>query len=66
MSEQAMTMDGRPDREPPSGKAQLVYPFEGPPARGHTTEVVPGVRWIRMPLPYALNQIGRASCRERV
>ena len=57
MSEQAMTMDGRPDREPPSGKAQLVYPFEGPPARGHTIEVAPGVRSIRMPLPYALNHI---------
>ena len=38
-------------------KPALVYPFEGPPARGETFEVAPGVRWIRMPLPYALNHI---------
>jgi len=50
-------MDGRPDA-PPEGKAPLVYPFpEGPPARGRTTEVAPGVHWIRMPLPYALDHI---------
>src|SRR5450631_940100 len=48
-------MDGLPDREP--NRTQLVYPFEGPPARGTTTEVAPGVHWIRMPLPYALNHI---------
>ena len=55
--EPPITMDGRVDREPVSGKAQLVYPFAGPPERGHTIEVAPGVRWIRMPLPYALNHI---------
>ena len=49
-------MDGRPDPEP-NAKAQLVYPFDGPPARGTTSEVAPGVHWIRMPLPYALNHI---------
>ena len=49
-------MDGRPDPEA-SPKARLVYPFAGPPARGQTTEVAPGVHWIRMPLPYALNHI---------
>ena len=38
-------------------KPALVYPFEGPPARGETLEVAPGVHWIRMPLPYALNHI---------
>ncbi len=43
------------DRE--TGKARLEYPFAGPPARGHTLEVAPGVHWIRMPLPYALNHI---------
>ena len=57
MAEPTVTMDGRVEREPPSGKAQLVYPFAGPPERGHTLEVAPGVRWIRMPLPYALNHI---------
>jgi glyoxylase-like metal-dependent hydrolase (beta-lactamase superfamily II) len=49
-------MDGQSDPEA-SSKAGLRYPFEGPPARGLTTEVAPGVLWIRMPLPYALNHI---------
>ncbi|WP_179404724.1 MBL fold metallo-hydrolase [Burkholderia guangdongensis] len=35
----------------------LDYPFDGPPARGQTIEVAPGVYWFRMPLPYALDHI---------
>ncbi|HEV7912369.1 MAG TPA: MBL fold metallo-hydrolase [Albitalea sp.] len=38
-------------------KPTLIYPFDGPPPRGKTLEVAPGVHWIRMPLPYALNHI---------
>ena len=38
-------------------KAKLDYPFAGPPERGHTLEVAPGVHWIRMPLPFSLNHI---------
>lgn len=34
----------------------LHYPF-APPPRGQTLEVAPGVHWIRMPLPYALDHI---------
>jgi glyoxylase-like metal-dependent hydrolase (beta-lactamase superfamily II) len=49
-------MDGLQDLDPVL-KQGLVYPFDGPPARGTTFEVAPGVRWIRMPLPYALNHI---------
>ena len=49
-------MDGLPDREL-NARVPLVYPFEAPPARGQTTEVAPGVHWIRMPLPYALTHI---------
>ena len=49
-------MDGLPDTEA-IAKPALIYPFEAPPARGRTIEVVPGVRWIRMPLPYALDHI---------
>jgi len=41
----------------PARKPVLVYPFEAPPARGRTIEVAPGVHWIRMALPYALNHI---------
>ena len=40
----------------PASKHGLIYPFE-PPARGHTVEVAPGVRWLRLPLPYQLNHI---------
>ncbi|MDD0815786.1 MBL fold metallo-hydrolase [Curvibacter sp. HBC28] len=49
-------MDGQTDTAPPD-KALLSYPFEGPPPRGTTLEVAPGVHWIRMPLPYALDHI---------
>jgi glyoxylase-like metal-dependent hydrolase (beta-lactamase superfamily II) len=35
----------------------LEYPFETLPAEGTTLEVAPGVHWIRMPLPFALNHI---------
>ncbi|MFM0245607.1 MBL fold metallo-hydrolase [Paraburkholderia sediminicola] len=38
-------------------KTALVYPFEAPPGPAQTIEVAPGVRWFRMPLPYALNHI---------
>ena len=49
-------MDGLQDPDPVA-KPALTYPFEAPPPRGHTLEVAPGVHWIRMPLPYALNHI---------
>ena len=35
----------------------LIYPFEAPAPRGSALEVAPGVHWIRMPLPYALDHI---------
>jgi glyoxylase-like metal-dependent hydrolase (beta-lactamase superfamily II) len=38
-------------------KALLSYPFDTLPERGRAIEVVPGVHWMRMPLPYALNHI---------
>lgn len=33
------------------------YPFPNPPAPGTTIEVVPGVHWLRMALPFALDHI---------
>ena len=36
---------------------QLEYPFDTLPATGETLQVAPGVHWIRMPLPFALNHI---------
>ena len=49
-------------REPSSqrerlDKPTLIYPFEAAPVAGKVLEVAPGVVWIRMPLPFALNHI---------
>ena len=33
------------------------YPFANPPAPGATTEVAPGVHWLRMALPFQLDHI---------
>ncbi|MCV2217256.1 MBL fold metallo-hydrolase [Thauera sp. Sel9] len=35
----------------------LHYPFPDLPAATHATEVAPGVHWVRMPLPFALDHI---------
>jgi glyoxylase-like metal-dependent hydrolase (beta-lactamase superfamily II) len=35
----------------------LTYPFGNPPEAGSTREVAPGVLWLRMPLPMALDHI---------
>jgi glyoxylase-like metal-dependent hydrolase (beta-lactamase superfamily II) len=35
----------------------LQFPIEHPPLAGQTTAVAPGVLWLRMPLPFALNHI---------
>lgn len=36
---------------------RLDYPFETPPATGTTLSVAPGLHWLRMPLPFALDHI---------
>jgi glyoxylase-like metal-dependent hydrolase (beta-lactamase superfamily II) len=36
---------------------ELTYPFAEPPAHDSYIEVAPGVRWLRFPLPFALNHI---------
>jgi glyoxylase-like metal-dependent hydrolase (beta-lactamase superfamily II) len=40
-----------------TGRARYDYPFTEPPATGTTLEVAPGVRWVRMPLPFSLKWI---------
>ncbi len=35
----------------------LDYPFSAPPAPGDAVEVAPGLLWLRMPLPFALDHI---------
>jgi glyoxylase-like metal-dependent hydrolase (beta-lactamase superfamily II) len=37
--------------------SSLHYPVSSLPAPGATLEVAPGVRWLRMPLPFQLNHI---------
>ena len=35
----------------------LEHPWSEPPAPAQTIEVAPGVRWLRMPLPFQLDHI---------
>lgn len=35
----------------------LEFPFPAPPPRGEAREVAPGILWLRMPLPFALDHI---------
>ncbi len=44
--------ESRPVSLPP-----LIHPFDQPPASAQVTVVAPGIRWIRMPLPFALDHI---------
>jgi glyoxylase-like metal-dependent hydrolase (beta-lactamase superfamily II) len=44
----------QPAAVPPGG---LTFPWAAAPAPGKVTEVAPGVCWLRMPLPFALNHI---------
>lgn len=48
-------------------ESQLDYPFgEHMPAPGDTFEVAPGVRWIRMALPFALDHINLWLLRDEI
>lgn len=38
-------------------RSNLSYPIAAPPVPAQLMEVAPGVRWIRMPLPFALDHI---------
>jgi glyoxylase-like metal-dependent hydrolase (beta-lactamase superfamily II) len=47
-------------------ESQLTYPLGDPlPAPGSTLEVAPGVRWVRMQLPFALDHINLWLLRDR-
>ena len=45
--------------------AALAYPVDTPPAAGAVTEIAPGVLWLRMPLPFALDHINVWLLREQ-
>lgn len=60
----APSPDGRPDGEPdaeapaPGGAPYgLSYPCGPAPAAGTVREIAPGVLWVRMPMPFALDHI---------
>ena len=40
-----------------SSALPLSHPWPAPPDPGTTITVAPGIRWLRMPLPFALNHI---------
>ncbi|MCW5624946.1 MAG: MBL fold metallo-hydrolase, partial [Burkholderiales bacterium] len=45
-------------RSPATAEAtDLSFPFDTVPSPGTVTEVADGVRWLRMPLPFALDHI---------
>lgn len=48
--------DGLEDPRPRE-RQPLVYPIASPPQRGQAVEIQPGLHWVRMPLPYALDHI---------
>jgi glyoxylase-like metal-dependent hydrolase (beta-lactamase superfamily II) len=54
-----MSMDGLEDEAAGEtlAKPKLDYPYPEPPQPGAVLEVAPGVFWVRMPLPMALNHI---------
>jgi len=52
-----MSMDGLEDTAPARAKPALVYPLGEPPEPGAARAIAPGVYWVRMPLPFALQAI---------
>ena len=48
------------------GESELHYPFgDTLPALGTAIDVAPGIRWLRMPLPFALDHINLWLLRDR-
>lgn len=53
-----MSMDGLESEEAVAReRAALKYPLGEPPPAGEAREIAPGVYWVRMPLPFALQWI---------
>jgi glyoxylase-like metal-dependent hydrolase (beta-lactamase superfamily II) len=48
--------DGMTITAQPAGET-LAYPFPAPPETGKAIEVVPGLFWARVPLPFRLNHV---------
>jgi glyoxylase-like metal-dependent hydrolase (beta-lactamase superfamily II) len=59
--------EAKPAREPRTAMPPLCYPLgEHLPPSGTVTEVAPGVFWLRMGLPFALNHINLWLLRDRL
>ena len=41
----------------PKAREGIRYPFDTPPAEGTAQEVAPGILWLRLPLPMALDHV---------
>ena len=37
--------------------SKLTFPIPVPPVPGSVTEIAPGIRWLRLPLPYRLDHV---------
>ncbi len=60
MSDQALSTEQRREQEKAIEaieRAALVYPPMPAPEPGKSVEVAPGLRWVRIPMPYALDHI---------
>lgn len=49
---------------PSSASPSVLYPCGAPPQSGQAREIAPGVMWIRMPMPFALDHINLWAMRE--
>jgi glyoxylase-like metal-dependent hydrolase (beta-lactamase superfamily II) len=38
-------------------QSKLTFPIPAPPAPGSVTDIAPGIRWLRLPLPYRLDHV---------
>lgn len=50
-------MKTRADKIREAEAAGLSFPFPNPPAGGEAIEIAPGILWLRMPLPMALDHV---------
>jgi glyoxylase-like metal-dependent hydrolase (beta-lactamase superfamily II) len=48
----------------PAAASSLSYPWSDAPAAGLARDVAPGIHWIRMPLPFALNHVNLWLCED--
>jgi len=44
-------------KDTPETETGIRHPFATPPAEGEATEVAPGILWLRLPLPMALDHV---------